>query len=115
MNFDTFIVSPKIRSTWIYERDIQVYVRRSNRHIDGNLVSCLDIASVEVNEDRRGQGMFKAFLNRFEKAAALMNREVFVESILEPRLLQFLLKRNYTLIPNSIPPCVHKKIQLDFE
>lgn len=115
MNFDTFIVSPKIRNIWIRERDIDVYVRRSNRIIDGNLVSCLDIASVEVNEKRRGQGTFKAFLNRVEKAAASMNREVFVESILEPRLLQFLLKRNYILIPNSIPPSVHRKIQLDFE
>lgn len=114
MNFDTFIDSPKIRNIWIRERDIKVYVRRSNRIIDGNLVSCLDIASVEINERRRGQGIFKAFLNRVEKAAASMNREVFVESILEPRLLQFLLKRDYTLVPNSIPPCVHKKIQLDF-
>lgn len=115
MTFDTFIASPKIRNTWIRERDINVYVRRSNRIIDGNLVSCLDIASVEVNEKRRGQGMFKSFLNRVEKAAASMDREVFVESILEPRLLQFLLKRDYTLVPNSIPPCVHKKFQLDFK
>lgn len=114
MIFDTFIDSPKIRNTWIYERDIKVYVRRSTRYIDGNSVLCLDIASVEVLEKRRGQGLFKAFLNRVEKAAAAMNREVFVESILEPRLLQFLLKRNYTLVPNSIPPCVHKKFQLDF-
>ena len=114
MNFDTFIASPKIRNVWIRERDIDVYVRRSKRLIDGNLVSCIDIASVEVNERRRGQGIFKAFLNRVEKAAASMNREVFVESILEPRLLYFLLKRDYTLVPNSIPPCVHKKIQLDF-
>lgn len=108
MTFDTFIASPKIRNTWIYERDIEVYVRRSNRVIDGNLVSCLDIASVEVRENRRGQGLFKAFLHRFEVEAAKMNRRVFVESILEPRLLQFLLKQNYILIPNSIPPCVYK-------
>ncbi len=108
MTFDTFIDSPKIRNIWIRERDIDVYVRRSNRLIEGNLILCLDIASVEVNENRQGQGIFKAFLYQFEKEAAKMRRAVYVENILEPRLLDFLIRKGYILIPKSIPPCVYK-------
>ena len=105
MNFDTFIVSPKIRNCWVHERDLSVYVRRSMRFIGKEAVKCLDIASVEVNEKRRGCGIFKEFLARFEVEAKNLNRAVFVESILEPRLLQFLFKRGYIKHPHSTDIC----------
>jgi len=103
MNLDQFVANENLRNAWIRERDIDVYVRRSIRmlHRSTTATPCLDIASVEVREDRRGQGVFKAFLTRFEKEAKKINRAVYVESILEPRLVTFLTARGYSHVKGS--------------
>ena len=105
MNFDMFIRSEKVRNTWIYERNIAIYVRRSRRFIAGKVTLCLDLASVEVVEKSRGIGIFTSFLDRFEEAATKLNRAVFVESILEPRLVSFLNRREYTNYQLSTDLC----------
>lgn len=105
MNFDMFIRSEKVRNTWIYERNIAIYVRRSRRFITGKVTLCLDLASVEVTEKHRGIGIFTSFINRFEQAAKKLNRTVFVESILEPRLVSFLNRREYTNYQLSTDLC----------
>ena len=105
MNFDTFIQSDKVKNTWIHERDISIYVRRSQRFIDDKATLCLDLASVEVVEGHRGIGIFTSFLNRFEEAATKLNRTVFVESILNARLIYFLSRRGYVKHPHSVDLC----------
>jgi len=105
MNFDTFIQSEKVRNAWIYERDIAVYIRRSQRFINDKAIFCLDIGSVEVVENHRGIGIFTSFLNRFEEAAMKLNRAVFVESILNARLVSFLARRGYAKHPHSADFC----------
>ena len=105
MNFDTFVKVDSLRNAWIYERDIAIYVRRSIRFINNQSVKCLDIGSVEVVEKRRGKGVFTAFLSRFEKEAKKLNRAVFVESILEPRLVRFFIQRGYSRHPQTLDFC----------
>jgi GNAT superfamily N-acetyltransferase len=80
---------------------MKVYVRRSVRYLTNTPVKCLDVASIEVDEDHRGNGVFTAFLNRFEQEAKKLNRVVYVESILEPRLYQFLLTKGYKDVPGT--------------
>jgi GNAT superfamily N-acetyltransferase len=110
MNFDAFIKATHLRNAWIYEQDIAIYVRRSMRFINDTTVLCLDLASVEVAEHVQGRGVFTAFLYRFEQEAKKMNRAVFVESILNKRLENFLLKKGYIQHPHStdICPCLYK-------
>lgn len=105
MNLRQFINNGKLRNEWIVEGNyMQVYVRRSTRHIDGKLIPCLDIGSVEVTEGHRDKGIFTKFLSRFEKEAKKMNRGVFVESIVEFRLRNFLTKKGYTIYQESLIP-----------
>jgi GNAT superfamily N-acetyltransferase len=69
----------------------------------------LDIASVEVDEKHRGCGIFKAFLSEFEREAAKMNRGVFVESILNTRLKDYLMGNGYKIHPHCGPtPSMYK-------
>ena len=116
MTLDTFIDCDGLRNQWISERNISVYVRKSVRMIEGDLVACLDIGSVEVDEEHRGVGIFTGFLQRMEDYGKKLNRTIFVESILEPRLLRFLLQRGYQLdrawrIEPTLPaPCVFRKM-----
>jgi hypothetical protein len=48
---------------WLENEDIKVYVRKAVHNIEGKSLTTLDIANVEVAEDRRGQGIFTRFLN----------------------------------------------------
>ena len=89
---------------------MDVYVRKSKRCIGGLMIDCLDFASVEVDERHRGKGYLKKFLLRFERAAGRLNRAVYVESILEPRLVPFLTRMGYKFVPNTamIAPSMYK-------
>jgi hypothetical protein len=111
MNLDGFLSNESIRNAWVSERSIRIYIRRSMRYVGEQMVPCLDVGSVEVMEKDRGTKVFTSFLGRFEVAAKQLKRGVYVESILEKRLLDFLLRRGYTnLTPDSICPSVYKKI-----
>ena len=86
---------------WIRERCMDAYVRRSKRYIDKQTMECLDFASVEVDERHRGKGRLTKFLLRFEEEAKRLGRVVYIESILEPRLVPFLAKRGYKFVSNT--------------
>lgn len=110
MNFDYFILSPRDNRAWIREKHIDVYVRKSTRIINDEIFLALDLAAIQVDENMRGKGIFSKFLNRFENVAKSSNRIVYVESILEPKLEKFLLKRGYKKVPHSadIAPNMYK-------
>jgi hypothetical protein len=109
MNLSTFLAS-NIKNSWIELKHLRVYLRKSNRYLDKNTTTpCLDIASISVDENKQGQGIFTKFLDKFENIAKKLDRIVFIESILNDRLLKFLIeKRGYTLRKNSTPPSVYK-------
>lgn len=110
MNFSQFIKSHQ-SNLWIEERNFRAYVRKSKRFFGRGLTPCLDIASIEVDEALRGTGVFTKFRKRVEKKAAALGMGVFVESVLEPRLAQHLLKIGYLKYPPSgdVAPCFYKK------
>jgi len=59
---DSGYVPPK----WIDDDDMKVYVRKG-RHLlkpGGKIQVCLDIAYVEVDEDKRGREFFPIFWNK---------------------------------------------------
>jgi hypothetical protein len=96
MNLETFLKSPQ-RNVWVVEKSIRVYVRKNRRFFDNNIHECLDIGTVEVNKDKRGTGIFTKFLTKFENEARKQNKYVYVENVLEPRLMMFLARRKYRL------------------
>ena len=106
-----FLLSPQ-RNAWVeLDQPISLYVRKAKRVIEGNQVDTFDLATVEVEESQRGQGMFKSLLEKVELLAKDHGFDgVFVESIQEPKLLDFLLRRGYqyTSPPDSLCPNVYK-------
>lgn len=111
MNLSQFLACPNgPPNQWLRERFMDVYVRWSKRYIDKQMIECLDFASVEVDERHRGKGHLTKFLLRFEEEAKRLNRAVYIESILEPRLVPFLVKRGYKFVPGIDPmnPSMYK-------
>lgn len=79
---------------------LNAYCRKSFRRYPltkGKLstLNAIDIASIEVDPDLRGQGIFTKFIEAFESVAHEEGYAVYVESILEKKLNKFLKGRGY--------------------
>lgn len=109
-NLQAFLADERIRNIWIVEKHISVYVRRGVHYINEELKKCFDIANIEVDEDYQGKGIFTKFLGRVEQAAKERNLVVYIENILEPRLVGFFERRGYARDPRAIDllPCFFK-------
>lgn len=105
MNLSLFLSSSYPPNAWIRERNISIYVRKSSRYINNNNIPCLDIGSVQVDEKYQKKGIFSAFLYRFEQEATKLNRGVYVESILNPFLVNYLLTKGYDYVSGICLDC----------
>jgi len=86
---------------WFECGPMRIYLRKTQHYLGGAVVPTLDVGSVEVEESCRGQGIFTTYLELIEAG----ERTVFVESVLNARLQEFLRKRGYTEVPNSSGSC----------
>lgn len=83
--FDAF-VNDTLRNVWIEVNGFKMYTRKSIRFFETQQIPCFDIASIEA--EVAGTGMFTRILEALlEKYPT---KHFFVESILNPRLLEFL-------------------------
>ena len=87
---------------------LKVYMRHTRRLIDGEITETVDVASVEVNKQYRSRGHFTAWLNEVQIIADDLKLVVYIESVLEPRLVHFLEKKNYQRVKASLPPCYYR-------
>jgi hypothetical protein len=78
------------RSQWFGNDIIDVYVRKSKRSVNDQVYDCFDIATITIH--KQGEHIFTKMLDIIERD---FNKNIFVESILEPRLFSFLEKRGY--------------------
>jgi len=86
------------RNRWIYFTHMNVYVRKSWRnyhHIQSSLhyQTCLDIATVDVEEDYQHTGLFKEFLTHAESINIFPL--IMVENVHNPVLPEFLKSVGY--------------------
>ncbi len=70
----------------------------------------LEIGSVEVEEEHRGNGYFTLFIEEFERIAKEANRCIYVESVLNTELVRFFVKRGYQLVASSVSPSFVKEM-----
>jgi len=79
-------------NNWFYLEGISIYIRKSKRLIEGNLVDCIDVASVNVVN--KGRGEFTNFLDWLISSYS-SDFIIFVESVLEERLNGFLKRKGF--------------------
>lgn len=100
-----FIKDSKIKlmnNQWLQDDVMKVYVRKGRHMVyPGKLSVTLDIASVEVDEDKQGQGYWTEFL---DKAHEMNPWEVtYVENILNPILSTSLIRHGWMIVPGTTP------------
>lgn len=97
------------RNRWILMGDMRVYARKGTHLIEGRLERCLDVASIEVEEEARGRGLFTEWLAGAERAAKKRGLVVYVENVLNPDLGLFLTRRGYSKVGESSPDSFFKR------
>jgi N-acetylglutamate synthase-like GNAT family acetyltransferase len=106
MTLQEFLDRPRVRNAWLREPDMKVYVRRGcYRWWEGELhTDTIDIASISVDEEKRGTGVFTEFLGRVEE----LGKTIFIENVLDTRFQDFFRERGYTVARGcdpDIPVC----------
>lgn len=81
------------RNCWIFDEGFKAYLRKSNRNINGIIIKCLDIASIEIIESERGKGIFKCFLKKIVTVNDKI-QIIYVENILNPLFLIYFKKNS---------------------
>ena len=97
------------RNQWLRDDCMRVYVRKGLHHLnDGKSHSTLDIASIEILPECRGNGIFKSFLS----AAHQLNPfdYVYIECVSNPMMKNYLDRSGWTRVKElKIDYCYYKK------
>lgn len=91
MTLQEFLEADRLRNAWLREPRLSVYVRRGIHMIEHEGYRTLDIASIEVDDGFRGQGIFTDFLGRAEAVGV----PVFIENVMDLRFQEFFRNRGY--------------------
>lgn len=106
---EEFLHSP-VKNQWLVFNDIEIYVRKSKRLLDGKYVNALDMASASVPEHLWGRGIYSLVSNSIEQVARENNLYVYKENVLDKNLRESLKRDdNYKQIKELNPPCYYKK------
>lgn len=82
--------------------DLNIFVRKSKRLYQGDIVDCIDIVSILiVDEKNRGKGIFTYFLDTVLKEYP--NDNFYIESIVNRVVLLVTNKFDFETLPDSHP------------
>jgi len=130
MSFKTFLVETnlsaierflksKARNEWLEVDTFSIYVRKGYHLIQGKIVHCFDVASIEADEGERGKGKFKLFMT--ELKSLLENHTdlrgnitmIFVENVLNSKLVESLPRMGFMSVTQSDPPSFYQELTID--
>jgi len=75
-----------------------VYVRLNQRNLENQVCRSLDVCDITVDEDKRGQGVLRHFLDHLETLAVKHGFTIYIENIINPVLMTTLVRRGYECI-----------------
>lgn len=92
-------------SQWFYPEGIDVYLRIGKRLINSEYKQVITISKVTnaelmPNNDRNGQGYFKAFMT-FIESECVKHPDIdgiLIENVMSDRLTQILIKNGYSIV-----------------
>lgn len=77
-------IKGKYRNIWLLSDNIKVYVRKSERNVNGRYHTAFDIASIELDETIRGKGIGTSLINRIHETHPF--EITFMENVLNKGL-----------------------------
>ncbi len=93
------------------EATCKIYMRKSQRLLNHNLTSCLDIVSVETEKSYRGQGIFTKFMTELLSKTLAQFDFIYIENVMEKRFQNWFIKNDWK---PYLPGGILKQIEVDF-
>lgn len=91
--------SPFNSREWIETDNAKLYIRYTpKRYIDNKIITTIDIATISIHPKFQGQGIFTEILTFLETNYGL---PIYIESILNVKLKEFLINRGYQEVNNT--------------
>ena len=91
---DKFLLDSSIVSRmnqWIDTDELHLYIRKSERFLEGTWFTVIDIASITVSKP--GKGYFKNLLAYIQKSC--LDDGLYIESVVNPDLYRFLQRLTF--------------------
>lgn len=99
--------SPRSKCQHFEYNNIQCYLCIQPKVMNGEVTRVLSLDSLQ--SDSPGGGKLNHFMEFFENLAKQQNLVVYINSVINNRLLGYFLRRGYKIYPNSEPPAVFRK------
>lgn len=97
------------RNAWVKDGAVCVYLRLSQRYVNGTAVTTFEIANINVVESKQNNGHFKAWYDKAEFMAQLAGiQAMYVENVLNPVMDGICLRRGFQLHHKSGANCYVK-------
>jgi len=94
------------RNLYIRNEDLTLYVRNSMRRLERQLIPCLDIARIEVEDRMQNRGVFTKFMKTLIETHPDVN--IFVECIHNPIVIHILEKFDFKKIGTELDVHMYK-------
>lgn len=88
-------------------RSISVYTRKGVHLVNNKKTMTLDIGSICIGRGRKGQGLGMATVNLMHEMNPF--EATYIESILNNRFKDRLIKEGWLIVPDSCPTSVYKE------
>lgn len=100
--FREFYKNTSLKNANLDTDDVKVFVRKSQRYYDGEIINCIDIASITIVYNKnRGRGVFTTLLKRLLEEYP--NDNFYIESIVNPIVLFITNKFGFVTTLTSHP------------
>ena len=105
-----FLDLPTLPNAWISFKQMEVYVRRSKRRVNGAMVRVFDLANMSASEETSGKGSLWELVEQLKTLKGFDG--LYVENVLNPRLEKSLLSRGWEQVTfnDNWPNCFFLKI-----
>jgi hypothetical protein len=100
-------INSRNKNQWLDGNHVQLYLRKSHRCYQGDMVQCLDLASISVDEKHRNKGLSKKSIKMLLKLNPF--KILFIENVLNPHLYESITKSYQTEYSETHPACIFVK------
>lgn len=86
-SINSFLNDDQLRNTYIQNDVLSLYIRKSRRVLNGEIVKCLDLANISIEEEYQNQGIFKMVVNVINELNPY--EWLMIENTLNPVLVEW--------------------------
>lgn len=85
------------RNMWldINAGNSKIYIRKSSRLVEGSIIRCIDIATIEIDEKYQQKGITKKLINEVMEILPVQYHGLYIENVMVPWLAEWFRRQGF--------------------